>query len=143
MKTISKRLQRLETLFAPRAEKEDDWGGMAGVRDEMLRVAALQGETNAAETKRHLDALGPHGLWLEPVRGYLKDHGFVQSGGESFAETIARALRISSHELAAWIAQGRIGSALLERFSGPGVATDNTNYRVSFSPRLACRHSVF
>jgi hypothetical protein len=67
--------------------------------------------------ERQLDELGPHALWLKAVRSYLSDHGFVQAGGESFAETIARALRISSHELAAWIAQGRIGSALMERFS--------------------------
>jgi hypothetical protein len=59
------------------------------------------------------------------VRGFLKDHGFIQSGGESFAETIARALGISSHELATWIAQGGIGVALVDRFSGPGVAPDN------------------
>jgi hypothetical protein len=63
-----------------------------------------------------LDALGPHGLWLEVVRGYLKDHGFVQTKDESLAETMARALAIGTDELRLCIAHGRIGSALLERF---------------------------
>ncbi len=89
---------------------------MAGARDEMLRVAALHGEPNAAEAKRHLDALGPHGLWLEVVRGHLKDHGFVQTKDESLAETMARALAIGTDELRVCIAQGQIASALLERF---------------------------
>ncbi len=119
MKTLSKRLQRLETLFAPQADKENDWGGMAGVRDEMLRIAALQGEAIEAEAKRHLDAIGPDGLWREGVRSYLRDHGFVQSNDESLAETTARALGITTQELAACISQGRIGSVLLDRFREP------------------------
>jgi len=71
MKTLSKRLQRLETLFAPQADKEDDWGGMAGVRDEMLRGAARLGEPRCSEIRTDLDALGPAGLWNEAVRALL------------------------------------------------------------------------
>jgi hypothetical protein len=82
------------------------------------------GQAAVAEMNRQLDALGPHGLWSEAVRGYVRDRGFFQSGGESFAETIARALGISSHELAARIAESRIGAELIERFSGPIVADD-------------------
>ena len=66
--------------------------------------------------------------WLsalrEAARGYLSDHGFVQSGNESLAQTMARALGISTHELTVCIADGRIGSALLARFRGPENATD-------------------
>jgi hypothetical protein len=56
----------------------------------------------------------------------LCDHGFVQSGNESLAQTMARALGISTHELRICVAEGRIGSALLERFREPGIAADNT-----------------
>jgi hypothetical protein len=36
-------------------------------------------------------------------------------------------LGITTPELAARIAQGRIGSVLLDRFREPGATTDNTN----------------
>jgi hypothetical protein len=71
-----------------------------------------------------LEQVGPLGLWLETARGYLSDHGFVQTGNESFAETMARALGICTHDLRVCIAQGRIGSALLERFTEPENTTD-------------------
>jgi hypothetical protein len=58
MKTTSKRLQKLERAFAPQADKEDAWGGMAGVRDEMLRVAARLGEPRCSEIRTELDAWG-------------------------------------------------------------------------------------
>ena len=103
---------------------EDDWGSLASVRDEILRLAVLQGDVGATEMKGHLKALGPFGLWLEAVRGYLKDHGFVQTGYESLAETMVRALDSGTDELRVCIAQGRIGSALLERVEERGIATD-------------------
>jgi hypothetical protein len=71
-----------------------------------------------------LEQLGPYGLWLEAARGYLCDHGFIQSRSESFAETMARALGINTDELRVCIAEGRIGSALLERFREPENTTD-------------------
>jgi hypothetical protein len=73
-----------------------------------------------------LEQLGPLGLWREAARGYLSDHGFVQSGSKILAETMARALGISTHELRVCIAEGRIGSALLDRFREPRRAADNT-----------------
>jgi hypothetical protein len=48
----------------------------------------------------------------------LNEHGFVQTNYESLAETTARPLGMTTQKLAACIAQGRIGSALLERFAG-------------------------
>jgi len=45
----------------------------------------------------------------------LADHGFLQSGDESFAETMARVLGIGTDQLGMLIAQGQIASALLER----------------------------
>ena len=126
MKIISKRLLRLERALAPPAV-DVGWGGMAHTRDQILRLAATWPESSVAELKRQLDELGPDGLWLEGIRIYLRDHGFVQSNNESLAETTARALKITTQELAAWITQGRLGSALVERFSEPGVATDITN----------------
>jgi hypothetical protein len=92
---------------------------MAEFRDELLAHAEHQGATSVAEVGAELEQLGPSGLWREAARGYLSDHGFVQSSSESFAETMARALGISTHELRVCIADGRIGSALLERFREP------------------------
>jgi|HubBroStandDraft_6_1064221.scaffolds.fasta_scaffold387745_2 hypothetical protein len=60
----------------------------------------------------------------ETTRLYLKDHGFVQSEKESFAETMARALGISTDELRICIAENQIGKALLERFREPENTTD-------------------
>jgi hypothetical protein len=71
-----------------------------------------------------LEQLGPSGLWLETARGYLCEHGFIQSGKESFAETMARALGINTDELRVCIAENRIGTALLERFREPENTTD-------------------
>jgi hypothetical protein len=92
---------------------------MAEFRDEILRQAAQRGEPSVAELREELEQLGPSGLWRETARGYLSDHGFVQSGNESLAATMARALGIDTDELRVCIAEGRIGSALLERFRKP------------------------
>jgi hypothetical protein len=107
MKVISKRLQRLETLFAPRADKEDAWGGLANVREEMLNHAARLGEPRCSEIRTEMDTLGPEGLWREAVRSLLMDHGFVQNRHESLAETVARAVHIGTDELRVCIAQGK------------------------------------
>jgi hypothetical protein len=127
MRAISRRLDKLEKVFAPMAESEDTWGSMAEFRDEILRQAEQRGEPPVAELREELERLGPLGFWLETARSYLSDHGFVQSEKESFAETMARALGINTDELRVCIAENRIGSALLERFREPGIAADNTN----------------
>jgi hypothetical protein len=126
MRAISRRLEKLEKVFARLADSEDTWGSMAEFRDSLLRLAEQRGEPSAAELREELEQLGPLGLWREAARGYLSDHGFIQSRSESFAETMARALGISTHELRGCIAEGRIGSALLDRFREPGIAADNT-----------------
>jgi len=123
MRAISRRLTKLEKVFAPVPTSEDAWGKMAEFRDELLRQAEQRGEP-VAELREELDQLGPVGLWRENVRRYLSDHGFVQSGGESFAETMARALGIRTHELRVCIGENRIGTALLERFREPENTTD-------------------
>ena len=92
---------------------------MAEFRDEILRQAEQRGEPSVGELTEELEQLGPSGLWREAARGYLSDHGFVQSRSESLAQTMARALGISTHELRICIADGRIGSALLDRFRDP------------------------
>jgi hypothetical protein len=125
MKAISRRLAKLETVFAPVSTSEDVWGSMAEFRDELLRQAEERGEPSVAELREELERLGPLGLWREAARGFLSDHGFVQGGNESLAQTMARALAISTHELRVCIAEGRIGSALLDRFRDPVIATDN------------------
>jgi hypothetical protein len=68
--------------------------------------------------------LAAFGLWLETARGYLGDHGFVQTGNESFAQTMARALGTKTDELRVCIAENQIGTALLERFREPKNTTD-------------------
>ena len=80
-----------------------------------LAQAEQQGATSVAEVGAELERIGPSGLWIAAARGYLSDHGFVQSGDESFAETIARVLGIGTDQLRMLIAQGHIVSALLER----------------------------
>ena len=128
MRTITRRLLNLEKVFAPAVQSDENtWGEMAPVRDELLRLVEKQDTARVAELKEELDTLGPAGLWLEVARRHLHDNGFVQSGSESFAETMARALSISVCELRLWIAQGRVGVALLERFKQPNIASDNTN----------------
>src|SRR5580704_9386467 len=124
MRAISRRLAKLETIFAPVAESEDTWGSMAEFRDDLLRQAEQRGEPSVADLREELEQLGPLGLWRETARGYLSDHGFVQSEKESFAETMARALGINKDELRSCIAENRIGAALLQRFTGAENATD-------------------
>jgi hypothetical protein len=126
MRAISRRLEKLEKVFAPVAEGEDRWGSLAPFRDELLRQGEQGGEPSVAELREVLEHLGPLGLWRETARGYLSDHGFVQGGNESFAATMARALGITIDELRDCIAEGRIGSALLDRFKEPRIAADNT-----------------
>ena len=125
MKTISRRLAKLEEVFAPVVQSEDRWGSMAEFRDALLRQAEQRGEPSVADLRQELEQLGPLGLWRETTRRYLSDHGFVQSEKESFAETVARALGIDTDELRVWIAQGRIGAALLDRFKESRIAADN------------------
>jgi hypothetical protein len=127
MRAISRRLEKLENVFARVAESEDTWGSMAEFRDRLLQLAEERGEPSIAAIRGELEQLGPLGLWLEAARGYLCDHGFIQSRSESFAETMARALGINTHELMVCIAEGRIGSALLDRFREPRIAADNTS----------------
>jgi hypothetical protein len=126
MRAIDRRLEKLEKIFAPVLDIEDHWGSMAEFRNELLAQAEQRGAPSVAELSEELEQLGPLGLWREAARGYLSDHGFVQSESESFAETMARALGINTDELRVCIAENRIGSALLDRFREPLIAADNT-----------------
>jgi hypothetical protein len=125
MRKIANRLEKLEKVFARVAASATIWGSMAKFRDKLLLLAEQRGAPSVAELREELEQLGPSGLWLEAARDYLSDHGFIQSGNESLALTMARALGISTHELRVCIAEGRIGSALLERFREPVITTDN------------------
>ena len=97
---------------------------MAAFRGDLLRQAEQRGEPPVAELREELEQIGPLGRWRETARGYLSDHRFAQSEKESFAETMARALGINMDELRVCVAENRIGTALLERFSGPENTTD-------------------
>lgn len=125
MRTISRRLEKLEKIIAPTVEKDDGWGSMAPLREQLLRQAQERGEPFVADMKKQLDAMGPLGLWSELARVHLGDHGFVQQGTESFAETMCRALGIGSSELRVSIQEGRLGRDLVNRFGGAKTATDN------------------
>jgi hypothetical protein len=117
MRTITKRLETLEKTFAPLVKEEDRWGGMAEIRDELLRQAAERGEPFVSELRQELEAMGPLRLWTEVARGVLKDHGFEQEPSESFAQTMARALGINTDELRVHMDHGTLGSALANRFN--------------------------
>jgi len=62
MRAISRRLERLEKAFAPSVDPENAWGGMARLRDELLRRAEEHGPATVAQLKQELDAFGPLGL---------------------------------------------------------------------------------
>ena len=116
MKTIRKRLQKLERSLAPGSSDNDNWSSMACIRDEILLSAKRLGIPRVTEIAEELNALGPTGLWRETLRACLEDRGFVQTQEESFAETIARALAIEIDELRFCIANGQVAAALLHRF---------------------------
>jgi len=119
MKTICRRLQKLEKTLVPAVAAGIEWGSLAGVRDKLLRLAGHQGSAAVAQLRTELDELGPAGLWRETVRQHLREHGVVQGDNESLADTTARALGITNQELRAHLVQGTIGKVLLERFASP------------------------
>ena len=116
MKTISRRLQKLERSFAYPARGGYEWGALARFRDEIVGRAEQVGAVYGSEIRAELEQLGPAGLLRETARSVLADHGFIQSADESFAETMARAFGIDTDQLRILIAHGQIGPALLERF---------------------------
>jgi hypothetical protein len=124
MRKIVHRLEKLEQVLARVAKARTTWGSMARFRDSLLQLAEKKDPQSVAALRVELERLGPGGLWRETARGYLCDHGFTQSGNESLAQTMARALGINTDELRICIAENRIGAALLKRFSGTGDATD-------------------
>ena len=120
MRTIDKRIEKLERMLPPQAlQAETRWGSMAAFRDRLLRNARERGGQVAVELKRELDERGPMGTWLELVRSHLRRHGFEQMPHESFAQTMARSLGIGTSELRELMVQGRLGHELANRFSEP------------------------
>jgi hypothetical protein len=88
MRRLGKRLQR---VLACRAVGDDDWAGMAFLREQLLDLAEPWGESRVGEVEAQLGSLNPLGLWREVCPSVLADHGFVQTGHESLAQTMARA----------------------------------------------------
>jgi|ERR1035438_7442306 hypothetical protein len=132
MRTILRRLQKLEKTFVPAVVVEDEWGSLAELRDKLLDLAKPRGELAVAQLRTELDELGPSGLLIETVRCYLRQHGFVQNGEEGVAEMVVRALGINMRELRLCVAKGQIGKALLERFTEPRIASD-----IQITPRTS------
>ena len=124
MRTINRRLLNLEKALGPAIHGETDWDEMARLRDELLSLAEQDGTSPVTELKQELNALGPTGLWLDVARTHLLGRGFEQRASESFAQTMARAICISTDELRDCIEEGRL-EALLERFKDHEVDTDN------------------
>lgn len=61
MRTIGRRLEKLETVFAPAPASEDMWGNVADLRDDLLRRAEERVEPSFAELREELEHLGPLG----------------------------------------------------------------------------------
>jgi hypothetical protein len=103
--------------------REDRASLSRDVVDAVAKVYRAKADYNSANQKRaqNIDALA---VWRETTRRHLSNHGFVESEEESFAETMPRALGISTHELRNCIAENRVGAALLERFRGLENTTD-------------------
>jgi hypothetical protein len=125
MNTITRRLLKLEQAFAPPASIADVWGSLASTRHAILGIAESTRQSSLAEVRTELDELGPIGLWQELVRKLLADRGLFQRSDESFAQTVARALKIDIDELVECIDQGRIGKAVADLFNEPCAGTDN------------------
>jgi transcriptional accessory protein Tex/SPT6 len=100
------------------------------VVDAVAKVYRAKAAYDSANQKRaqNIDALA---VWRETIRRHLSNHGFVESEEESFAETMPRALGISTHELRNCIAENPVGAALLERFRGLENTADIATYQAS------------
>lgn len=112
MRTISKRLEKLERTFAPIAEDEAD-NQAADLRARIRLSAPSIGQPVAAELEKLLDEVGPQRFHTELHRAHLIAHGFVQGANESLAETTCRAAGISSEDLKARMFEGRSGMAFV------------------------------
>ena len=115
MRTLNRRLLKLETALARLVPQTPDWGGMARMRDSLLKNAEKQSAEAAAELRTELDSIGPLGLWTELVRSLLKDRGFVQTATESFAETLQRFLGIDGEELRSQMTDGSFKDTVCKR----------------------------
>jgi hypothetical protein len=81
---------------------------------EILRRAEELDQAHAREIRAKLAELGPLGLWAAVVRGWLAEHGWVESDTLSFAETMAHAVDASADERRVRVAQEQIESFLLD-----------------------------
>ena len=126
MRTISRRLEKLEARFAPLAETEHERRA-ADLHASLHRLAGHLGEPLVAQLEGLLEEIGPDQFRTELIRAHLSANGFVQGPNESLADTVCRALGIGMKELKVCVAQGRVGTALLDRFRQPGTAVDNAN----------------
>ena len=110
MNALVRRLSRLEkTNFAPAVTAAES-GRLANFRNSLLRGAKPYGHVAVDQLRAELDQLGPCGLWRETVRCHLSEHGYAQRGDESFAETIARALGVSTRELRNYIGKAELAA---------------------------------
>lgn len=132
MRTISRRLEKLEKTLAFLVEEQDD-GGAARIRAWIRGLATQVGDPVVEQLEKFLDEVGPEGFHLELIRGHLIAHGFPQHPNESLAETMSRAAGIAPVELKARLREGRTGMAfVLDRIGLRGqpvqaatTATDN------------------
>jgi hypothetical protein len=122
MRTISRRLEKLEARFAPLVETLDE-SRAADLRAKLRLLAGHVGEPLVAQLERLLEEVGPNRFPAELIRAYLSADGFVQAPNESLAETLTRALGIGMRELRSRIQQGQLG--LVSRFEKSEIATDN------------------
>ena len=122
MRTINKRLEKLEARFAPLAATLDE-SRTADLRAKLRLLAGHVGEPLVAQLERLLEEVGPKRFHAQLIRAYLSTYGIVQGPLESLAETLTRVLGIGMRELRARIQQGQLG--LVSRFEKSGIAADN------------------
>ena len=122
MRTINKRLEKLEARFAPLAETLDE-SRAAHLRAKLRLLVGRVGEPLVAQLESLLEEVGPNRFHAELIRANLSAYGSVQTPHESLAETLARALGIGMRKLRARIQQGQLG--LVSRFEKSEIATDN------------------
>ena len=103
--TIKRRLENLEATLARSVETAKDTL-LDAIRASIRGLVRIVGKESATQAERYLDELGPEEFTKQTIKGVLQGHGYERRPNESLAETMARAMGITSSELKARLQRG-------------------------------------
>ena len=103
--TIKRRIEELETTLARSVETAKDTL-LEAVRTRIRGLAKIVGKETAAQAEYYLNKLGPEEFTKQTIKGALQGHGIERRPNESLAETMARAMGITSSELKVRLQRG-------------------------------------